>query len=94
VTWAIVEKGYSQRRACGLVEMGPKTYRYASRRGDDAGVQARLHELANARRGHVNGGVAKCGGGLGMTSNSYRRHRFPPDIIERRKRGSRATSQR
>jgi hypothetical protein len=25
---------------------------------------------------------AKCGVGLGMTSISYRRHRFPPDIIQ------------
>jgi putative transposase len=50
VTWAIEEKGYSQRRACGLVGMNPKTYRYASRRGDDAGVRGRLRELANERR--------------------------------------------
>lgn len=50
MTWAIEEKGYSQRRACGLVGMNPKTYRYASRRGDDAGVRGRLRELANERR--------------------------------------------
>lgn len=48
--WAIEEKGYSQRRACGLVGMEPKTYRYASRRPDDAGMRARLRELANERR--------------------------------------------
>src|SRR5258707_936679 len=30
VTWAIDEKGYSQRRACVLIGMEPKTYRYAS----------------------------------------------------------------
>ena len=30
VTWAIEKKGYSQRRACGLIGMEPKTYRYAS----------------------------------------------------------------
>jgi len=29
VDWAIEEKGYSQRRACGLVGIEPKTYRYA-----------------------------------------------------------------
>jgi putative transposase len=50
VNWAIEEKGYSQRRACGLVGMEPKTYRYASRRPDDAGMRARLRELANERR--------------------------------------------
>jgi putative transposase len=32
VTWAIEEKCYSQRRACGLVGLDPKTFRYASRR--------------------------------------------------------------
>jgi putative transposase len=50
VDWAIEEKGYSQRRACVLVGMEPKTYRYASRRPDDAGTRARLRELANERR--------------------------------------------
>ena len=28
MTWAIREKSYSQRRACRLVGMHPKTYRY------------------------------------------------------------------
>jgi putative transposase len=50
VTWAIQEKSYSQRRACALVGVDPKTYRYASRRPDDGQVRARLRELANARR--------------------------------------------
>jgi putative transposase len=50
VTWAIEEKGYSQRRACGLVGLDPKAYRYASRRPDDTVVRARLKELALERR--------------------------------------------
>jgi putative transposase len=50
VTWAIEEKCYSQRRACGLVGLDPKTYRYASRRSDDAAVRARLKELVLERR--------------------------------------------
>jgi putative transposase len=50
VTWAIDEKCYSQRRACDLVGLDPKTYRYASRRPDDAAVRARLKELALERR--------------------------------------------
>lgn len=50
MTWAIEEKGCSQRRACGLIGMEPKTYRYASARPDDAGVRARLRALAAERR--------------------------------------------
>ena len=48
--WAMQEKGHSQRHACGLVGLDPKTYRYASRRSDDAVVRARLKALANERR--------------------------------------------
>jgi len=50
VTWAIDQKGYSQRRACKLVGLQPKTYRYASRRPDDDALRARLKELASQRR--------------------------------------------
>ena len=50
MTWAINEKGYSQRRACGLVGLQPKTYRYASTRPDDGALRARLKELASQRR--------------------------------------------
>jgi hypothetical protein len=49
VTWAIEQKSYSQRRACGLVGLAPKTYRYRSRRPDDAGLRHRLRELALER---------------------------------------------
>ena len=48
--WAIEEKSYSQRRACWLVGMAPKMYRYLSRRGGDAEVRARLRALADERR--------------------------------------------
>ncbi len=48
--WAIIEKSYTQRRACDLVGLEPKTYRYRSRRPDDAGVRQRLRELASQRR--------------------------------------------
>ena len=44
------QKGYSQRRACGLVGMEPKTFRYASRRPDDAETRQRLRALAGERR--------------------------------------------
>ena len=50
MTWAIGEKSYSQRRACGLVGLHPKTYRYASTRPDDGELRARLRELASQRR--------------------------------------------
>lgn len=46
--WAIEEKSRSQRRACGLIGLDPKTYRYAPRRPDDAGLRARLRALASA----------------------------------------------
>ena len=48
--WAIEERGYSQRRACALVGMHPKTYRYASTRGDDRELRATLKALAHERR--------------------------------------------
>ena len=50
VTWAIEHKGYLQRRACGLVGMEPKTFRYASRMPDDTEIRTRLRALAGERR--------------------------------------------
>lgn len=50
MTWAIENKGYSQRRACGLVGMEPRVYRYRSSRPDDLGLRRRLWELAAERR--------------------------------------------
>src|SRR5687767_4864916 len=39
VDWAIQEKSYSQRRACALVGMAAKTYRYAAQRADDSAIR-------------------------------------------------------
>jgi putative transposase len=50
VTWAIDEKGYSQWRACALIGMAPKTYRYVSPHGDDRELRERLRRLAGERR--------------------------------------------
>ena len=50
MTWATERKGYSQRRACELVGLEPKTYRYASKRPDDGEVRGRLRVLAGERR--------------------------------------------
>jgi putative transposase len=40
VTWAIDQKGYSQRRACALIGIAPKTYRDVTSRGDDREFRA------------------------------------------------------
>ena len=56
VAWAITEKGCSQRRACALVGLAPKTDRYTSLRADDADdaddadVRVRVRVLASERR--------------------------------------------
>ena len=50
MSWAITEKGCSQRRACLLVGIAPKTYRYRSGRASDDDVRARLRVLASERR--------------------------------------------
>ena len=50
VTWAIDEKSYSQRRACALIGIAPKTYRYVISRSDDGELRERLRCLAAARR--------------------------------------------
>ena len=50
MNWAIERKGYSQRRACALVGLHPKTYRYASMRGDDEKLRTAPKALAHERR--------------------------------------------
>jgi putative transposase len=50
VTWAIEEKSYSQAKACALIGLAPKTYRYISKRGSDDVVRERLRGLAHERR--------------------------------------------
>nr|ADI18735.1 transposase and inactivated derivatives [uncultured Rhizobiales bacterium HF4000_32B18] len=50
MSWAIEKKGYSQRRACALIGMHSRTYRYRSQRPDDAVTRERLKALANERR--------------------------------------------
>ena len=48
--WAISEKSYTQRKACDLVGLAPKVYRYQSVMPDDTGLRQRLRELASQRR--------------------------------------------
>ena len=50
MSWAMMEKGYSQRRACGLARIDPSVYRYKSSRSDDEDLRRRLRELASERR--------------------------------------------
>jgi putative transposase len=50
VTWTVSERGYSQRLACKLVGLEPKTWRYASKRPGDGEIRARLRGLAAERR--------------------------------------------
>lgn len=50
MNWAIEQKGYSQRRACGLAGLSPRVYRYKPVRDSDAGLRQRLRELATERR--------------------------------------------
>lgn len=50
MNWAVENKGYSQRRACGLVGIDPRVYRYRSTRGDDEELRSRLKMLAAERR--------------------------------------------
>ena len=48
VIWAIEEKSCSERRACSLLSIAPKVFRYLLRRGGDAAVRTRLRALAAA----------------------------------------------
>ena len=50
MAWAIEEKNYTQRRACGLVGMAPRVYRYRLRRPVDVSLRSRLRKLAAERR--------------------------------------------
>ncbi len=90
VTWAIREKEYSQRRACRLIGMDPKTWRYASRRPDDAAARGRLRELAGERRRFGYRRLHILLGREGMTMNHKKLFRlYREEGLSVRKRGGR-----
>jgi putative transposase len=50
VKQVITDHGYSERRACRLISVDRTAFQYRPQRPEDAGVRARLRELANERR--------------------------------------------
>jgi putative transposase len=90
VRWAIHERGYSQRRACRLVGLQPKTYRHVSQRPDDSGLRERLRALASQRRrfGYRRLGLLLAREGIEMNHKKlYRLYR--EERLTVRKRGGR-----
>ena len=63
--WAVKERGHSQRRACSLVGIDPRVYRYQSSRPDEGELRQRLRELAAERRRFGIGGCTCCWLGKG-----------------------------
>ena len=49
VDWAVTEKSYSQRKACRLIGIAPKVYRY-QQQARDTPLRNRLRELSSQRR--------------------------------------------
>ena len=88
-TWAINEKDYSQRRACRLVGLQPKTYRYASTRPDDGALRARLKELASQRRrfGYRRLGLLLARQGIRINRKKLYRLYHEERLMVRRRRG-------
>jgi len=90
VTWAIRERSYSQRRACRLVGLHAKTYRYVTRRSDDAAVRARLRELASQRRRFGYRRLGLLLGREGIKLNEKKLYRlYKEERLTVRKRGGR-----
>lgn len=90
MVWAIAEKSYSQRRACALVGIAPKTYRYVSKRGDDVALRERLRALAYERRRFGYRRLHVLLGREGITVNHKKLYRlYREERLTLRKRGGR-----
>jgi putative transposase len=92
----MAERGFSQRRACGLVEVDPKTARRTPETGDEA-ARARRRELAAERRrfGYRRLGVLLQREGLAMNKKKlFRLYREEGLAVRRRRGRKRATRTR
>lgn len=89
--------GLSQRRACRVMGMDPKSYRYRSRRPDDRGLRDRLRAHAEARRrfGYRRLGILLAREGLRPNHKKLLRVYREEGLAVRRRRGrKRATGTR
>lgn len=97
MSWAIQHKGYSQRRACRLIGLPPKTFRRVSRRSDDAALRKRLRDLADQRRrfGYRRLGLLLAREGIQMNHKKlYRLYREERLAVRRRRGRKRALGTR